>query len=62
MIVGSQAPGESAEGVEVEVKASVNSSVDGDYDVWASRVLVSTLAARWRASMRKGPNNVLNPQ
>lgn len=30
MIVGSQAPGKSAEGVEVEVNATVNASVDGD--------------------------------
>jgi hypothetical protein len=63
MIVGSRSPGESAEGVEVEVNATVSSSVDGDCDDgWASRVFVPTLTARWQASMLEGPNNVFNPQ
>ena len=47
MIVGSQASGESAEGVEVEVKATLNSSVNGDCDDRrASKVFVPTLTAR----------------
>lgn len=62
-IVGSQAPGESAEGVEVEVNATVNSNDYGDRDDrWASRVFVPTLTMRRQASMRKGPNDVFYPQ
>lgn len=62
-IVGSQTPGESAERTEYEVNATVNSNDGGDSDDrWTLKVFVPTLAAQRQASMRKGPNNVFNPQ